>query len=111
MVEGLDFSAKVLIRYCLGEAARDAVDKSKEWVKLAEAAGAESDISEIVIRFVSSEVDLGKEPGPNDIVRRQLQDRINRLEGFLKTAEVICLDLKTKLESLPSDDAESKERK
>ena len=39
MVSGLDYSAKILIGYCLAEAARVAVDKSKEWVKLAGAVG------------------------------------------------------------------------
>jgi hypothetical protein len=62
LVSGLDYSAKLLIGYCLAEAARAAADKSKEWVKLAEAAGTEDDVSEIVIRFVSTSADLGKEP-------------------------------------------------
>jgi hypothetical protein len=39
IAKGLDYSARVLIRYCLACAAESALDKSKEWVALAEAAG------------------------------------------------------------------------
>ncbi len=97
----LDYSAKVLIGYCLAEAANAALDKSKEWVKLAEAAGADDGISEIVVRFVSKEADLGREPNPTDVVRVQLQNRITRLEGFTKLAETVLRDLKTRLEGFP----------
>lgn len=101
MVSGLDYSAKVLIGYCLAEAAAAALDKSREWVKLAEAAGAEDGVPEIVIRFVSSSVDLGREPEPSVEVRRQLQDRLRRLEGFTNLAEAVLRDLKARLEALP----------
>ena len=37
----LDYSAKILIGYCLNQAAQNALDKSAEWVALAEAAGAD----------------------------------------------------------------------
>ena len=90
MVSGLDYSAKILIGYCLAEAARAAVDKSKEWVKLAEAAGAEDGVPEIVIRFVSTPADLGKEPDVHAEARRQLQDRLKRLEGFQQTCRGVC---------------------
>jgi hypothetical protein len=101
MVSGLDYSAKILIGYCLAEAAHAAADKSKEWVKLAEAAGAEDGVPEIVIRFVSGNANVGKEPDPNAEVRRQLQNRIGRLEGFTKLAEAVLRDLKTRLEAFP----------
>jgi hypothetical protein len=97
----LDYSAKILIGYCLAEAANAALDKSKEWVKLAEAAGADDGMSEIVVRFVSREADLGREPNPTDVVRVQLQDRIKRLEGFTNLAETVLRDLKTRLEGFP----------
>lgn len=101
MVDGLDYSAKILIGYCLAEAARAAVDKSKEWVKLAEAAGVDDSASEIVIRFISSNADLGKDQDANAEVRQRLEDRIGRLEGFIKLAEPVAVDLKARLEALP----------
>jgi hypothetical protein len=99
----LDYSAKVLIGYCLAQAANAALDKSKVWVKLAEAAGAEDGISEIVARFVSREAELGREPNLSDVVRLQLQNRVQRLEAFTNLAGVVLRDLKTRLEVvLPS---------
>jgi hypothetical protein len=100
-VSGLDHSAKVLIGYCLGEAARAAVDKSKDWVALAEAAGAEPGVPEIVIRFVSNAADLGKTADINDDVRKKLEDRINRLKGFAQMAAAMVSDLTARLNALP----------
>lgn len=100
-VSGLDYSARILIGYCLAKAADAAVDKSEEWVSLAEAAGAEGGITEIVIRFISSKADLGKESDPNAEVRRRLEDRLRRLEGFTKLAEAVAGDLRARLEALP----------
>lgn len=102
LVDELDYSAKVLIGYCLSEAARTAVDKSREWVKLAEAAEVEHGVPEIVIRFVSSNADLGKDLDSNAEVRRRLQERIERLEGFIKLADSVASDLKAQLKSLLS---------
>jgi hypothetical protein len=102
LIEGIDYSAKILIRYFLAEAARDAVNKTKEWVELANAAGAESDISETVIRFVSNEADLGAAPILEEEAQRTLQDRIKRLDGFLKMVEIVNQDLKAKLLTLTS---------
>ena len=101
MVSGLDYSAKVLIGYCLAEAAEAAVDKSKEWVELAEAAGVDDGVAEIVIRFVSTAADLNREPDANGELRRQLQDRLKRLEGFAKLADTFASHLKTRLQGLP----------
>ena len=98
---GLDYSARIMIGYCLASAAHNALDKSKEWVKLAEAAGAEDGASEIVIRFISTTTDLGNEPDLDGVARRQLEDRLRRLEGFTKLAEAFASDLRTRLEALP----------
>lgn len=100
MVRGLDYSAKILIGYCFAEAARTAVDKSEKWVKLAETAGAEDGAAEIVIRFVSSNGNLGNESDPNAEVRQRLQDRIGRLEDFIKLAEAVTGELKIQFEAL-----------
>jgi hypothetical protein len=101
IVSGLDYSAKILIGYCLAEAASAAVDKSEEWVKLAEAAGIEDGVPEIVIRFVSTGADLSKEPDIQGELRRELQDRLKRLEGFIKLAETFAGHLSARLEVLP----------
>lgn len=91
----------MLIGYCLARAADTAIDKSKEWVKLAEGAGIKEGVSEIVIRYISNTADLGRERDPNADVRRELQDRIQRLEAFTKFAETVVGDLRARLEALP----------
>jgi hypothetical protein len=108
----LDHSARILIGYYLAEAARAAVDKSEEWVKLAEAANIENGAPELVIRFVSSNAEFGNDPA-NGEIRRHLQDRIERLKGFIKLAETVAGDLTTRLEALSAvkqaDDSVSEE--
>lgn len=101
MVTGLDYSAKLLIGYCLSQAAEAAIDKSKEWVKLAEQAGAKDEVPEILIRFISDKADLGKKSDPNSALRRLLQDRIKRLEGFTTLTGTLVGELKAHLEALP----------
>jgi hypothetical protein len=98
---GLDDTAKILIGICLAEAANAAVDKAEEWVRLAKAAGAEAGPHEIVIRYVSSNVDLGKMSDPNDEIRRQLQDRLGRLEVFIELAKAVADDWTSQLKALP----------
>jgi hypothetical protein len=101
MVRGLDYSSKVLIGCCLAEAARTAVDKSKEWVKLAEAAGEADGVHEIVVRRLLRSTSLGKEPDPDAETRRMLKDRIKRLDDFIKMAEAVADDFRGRLEALP----------
>ena len=103
-VDGLDYSAKILIGYCLSAAAEAAEDKASEWVKLAQAAGAEDGVSEIVIRFVSTAADLQKKPAVTQELRRRLEDRLKRLEGFAKLAATFADQLKAQLEELPEPD-------
>jgi hypothetical protein len=68
----LDYSARILIGHCLAEAARAAVDKSEEWVKLTEAANVENGAPELVIRFVSSNAEFGNDPDANGELRRAI---------------------------------------
>jgi hypothetical protein len=89
-----------LIGFCLSEAAEASLDQSKEWVKLAKAAAAEDGASELVVRFVSKNADLAREPNPSDEARSQLQNRVQRLEAFTNLAGVVLRDLKTRLEVL-----------
>ena len=98
MVAGLDYSAKILIGFFLAEAARATADKSKEWVTLAEAAGADDGVSEIVIRFVTGNDDLRKEIDESADSRRVLQERISRLEGFIKLSYAVVEHLKSRLQ-------------
>lgn len=95
---GLDYSAKVLIRYCLEQASQDALDKSQEWVTLAEAAGLEEGIEFPVIRFITAENKLANESRTDEKARKLLEDRIDRLNVFKNMADALASDLHRKLE-------------
>lgn len=101
LVDELDYSARALIGYCLGQAAQTAINKSEEWVALAESAGADDEVELSVVRFMVDEKDLLRKPDPNEVVRKQLQARIDRLESFTKMAEALASDLKLRVHELP----------
>lgn len=92
LVDALDYSAKILIGHCLAEAACAAENKSKEWVKLAELAGADAGVSGVVLRFVSSTARTDQEPDLASEERRRAEDRLARLENFVKIAELVARD-------------------
>lgn len=100
LADGLDYTAKLLIGYCLAQAANSAINKSKEWVKHAEAAGQEKGPTEIVITFVGPDDDHIKKPDQNAKLREQLKGRLERLNGFVKMADALADDLKIRLRQL-----------
>jgi hypothetical protein len=97
LVEELDYSARILIRYCLSQAAKDAVDKTKEWVGLVEAAGLD-EIDIPIIRVIIGESSLVERP--EESLRKVLQDRLNRLEAFTGMAEKLAVHFREHLAEL-----------
>lgn len=98
LADGLDYSAKLLIGYCLSQAASASLDKSHEWVKLAE--GIEEDGSpERVIRFLYESKDSSD---PNEDDRKLLNDRIQKLNAFLSISNDLIDDLEDRLKALPT---------
>ena len=98
LAEGLDYSAKILIRYCLEQASQDALDKSQEWVRLAELAGLEDGIEFPVIRLITAENKLANESETNTRARKLLEDRISRLDAFKDMADSLATDMRRKLQ-------------
>lgn len=98
LIDGLDYSAKLLIRYCLTQAAQTALDKSAEWVALAEAAGMDNGIESFIIRVISDEDSLLKASDPGENERKRLQDRIDRLEVFLNLVTIKVSELKQQVQ-------------
>jgi len=105
--DGLDYSAKILIRYCLTQAAQTALDRSKDWVVLVENTGLEEGIDLPVIRFITDESDLTKASEPDDIARKLLVDRINRLDRFKKMADEIASGLRQQLKQAHAPNGDS----
>lgn len=97
LVDSLDYSARILIRYCLTQAAQTALDKSKAWVALAEKAGLEDDIDFPVIRLIDYETNLRKDGKPEDSMQKEIEDRIKRLDAFIKTASSLVSDLRRRV--------------
>lgn len=99
-VNAMDSATRILISYALTEAARSAVDKSKEWVTLVKSAGLELEGSvEIVIRVFSG-VEEADEADPNKHERELLQNRLSRLEAFAGVAELVRENIKKHIDAL-----------
>lgn len=97
LADELDYSAKVLIKHCLVQAASSELDRTREWVALAEAAGIDDGPDTLLIRIVSSDAELLEDPGLDDIARKTLMERIERLEAFRKSAGSLVKTLKRQL--------------
>ena len=102
IADGLDYSARVLIRYCLTHAAQTALDKSQEWVALAEAAGADEGIDVRVVRFITNETELLTSSTADESVREEIGVRLKRLDAFVAAANVLADDLRRQLQHLTS---------
>lgn len=97
VADSLDDSARILIGYCLTRAAGAAVDKSKEWVALAEQAEAEVGLERPVLRFVVNEEDLLGSTEPNDSTRKRVEKRLEILTEFKEMAAALTSDLQKQL--------------
>jgi hypothetical protein len=97
IADGLDYTARILIRYCLGRASEGAVEKAKDWVALAEVAAVKHEFDLPVLRIVFDEAELANASDLTDIQRQEAEDRIRRLESFKEMAEAMIEDLRAKL--------------
>ena len=94
----LDNTAKILIRYCLAIAAQEAVDKSRDWVALAEALLEEEDIDIRTVRFITDDAaTLGSE-NADDSERAKIKDLLKRLEAFTDLSRMLSSHLRGQLE-------------
>ena len=100
-VDSVDLTARILIGCALADAARSAIDKSREWVALAEAAGRNPRFVGVVISFVSREGRRDDQAEQVERDRELLVDRIKRLENFGKLAALVSDDLRQRLDELP----------
>ena len=105
LAQGLDYSAKLLIRYCLAMAAEEAFPQSAEWVGLARAAGAEDDTVEIrIIRVIAEESSLLKERNLKAELKQRAEDRIKKLESFAAMANGVAASMRMALEPMSDEE-------
>lgn len=93
----LDYTARTLIRYCLANAAQEAVDKSRDWVALAESAGVHKEIDLTAIRAIVEDGEALMQGNPDSKTRTRMEDLLQRLEAFTAVSSALSLDLRVKL--------------
>ncbi|ELI8203842.1 TPA: hypothetical protein PXO62_003600 [Yersinia enterocolitica] len=101
MAENIDSSSKILIDYCLSLAAENAIDKSQEWVELAQKAGLDDDIDLIEFSIFQLRGNPANTTNPSSAQRRVLEKRQKNLAVFLSFATQLDEQLKSQLEALP----------
>ena len=100
LASGIDYTARILIRYCLAVAAQSAVDKSREWVALAEAIAKESDIDIKIVRVITDDADALNSENPDDLGKKEIENLLKRLEGFIHLASTLSSHLRQQLTGL-----------
>ena len=100
MASELDYSARMLIRYCLANAAQEAVDKSREWVSLADAISKEDDIR--VVDILIKEVDDLNSEKPDDPRKRKIEDLLKRLDAFTDLSKRLSSHFRQQLKQTTS---------
>ena len=94
LVEDLDYSARVLILYCLTQAAQATINQSAEWVALAKAAGAADGGEYHLVRVISGEAAMLKTAELEGETRKRIEDRTKRLEAFAQMAIEVASQLR-----------------
>lgn len=102
VAESIDSSSKILIDYCLSLAAENSIDKSQEWVELAQKAGLDDDIDLIEFRIFQLRENPANTTNPSSAQRRVLEKRQKNLSVFLSLATQLDEQLRSQLEALPA---------
>jgi hypothetical protein len=85
LANGLDYSARVLIRKCLANAASGAINKARPWIALAEQAGSE-DLDLSILRIIIAADDSRVESDATEASLKHLEERASRLRAFAQLA-------------------------
>lgn len=97
---GADYTARILIRCCLAQAAMNTIDQSKEWKKLADQAEAEDEVHSNVVHFITEELSLLDPSIADDTTYKKVKDRIKALDGFVSSAKMLSKELKQYLKCI-----------
>jgi hypothetical protein len=97
---GLDYTARLLIRMCLDKVMAETSGKFREWIELAADAGAtELPVVEIV-RMLEGDDEAPKRV--NEKRKKELQERLERLQGMKKLSELLENDIQAQLDEIES---------
>ena len=97
IASALDCAARVLIRYCLATAAQEAVDKSRDWVALAQAIAEEGDIDVRMALSLADDVEVLNSESPDDTARAKIEALLKRLEAFTAFSSTLSSCLRGQL--------------
>lgn len=97
----VDYSARVLIQYLLSAAAKEATEKVIPWLDAAIDAEADAALELRIVEFVSGGA---RAPDAEEIARKALLDKIDKLEKFSQLATAAAADLRSQLDTLAVDD-------
>jgi hypothetical protein len=97
VAEGIDYSARILIGYCLVLAAQAGLKKSKDWLEIAEAANADASLEQPVVRAFDEEKNLLAASEPTERQRKLLVERIERLEALKGFASKLASHMRQQL--------------
>ncbi len=97
----LDYSARVLIQYLLCAAAQSASDKAIPWLKAAIDAKADAVLELRIVEFVSAGAKL---PGADEVARKALLDKLEKLEAFSQLATAVAMDFRNQLKRAAEDE-------
>ena len=98
LAEGFDYSARILIRFCLHNAAHRALQKNTAWVVAASAAGTGEEFEWPVLRIIVNEKDLLTGEKLNEVALKEIERRIERLDAFTKMASLASTAFKKQFE-------------
>lgn len=94
----LDDTAKIMIRYCISNAAQEAVDKKREWVKFAESIASEDDIDIKTLCMIVKNSEAFNPKNPDDREKEKIENILKKLEEFTEMASTLSLHLRQKLD-------------
>ena len=102
IASGLDNATRVLIRHCLATAAQEAVDKSRDWVALAEAIANEQDFDVRMILSIADDTEVLNTDNPDATAKAQIKDILERMQAFIAMSGKLPSHSRDMSERLPS---------
>ena len=103
-VDSIESTARSLIGYTLADAARSALDESKEWVAAAEKAETGPGFVRILTSFVAGGRDGDERSDGSELERKRLGDQLECLDAFTNAAALLADDVSARLDALTSSD-------
>ncbi len=89
IASSLDETAKILIHYCLISAVQNTVDKSKDWIKLAETIFEETEPDVLTIRFLTGTATDGELDESDQLDKAKIEKLTSKLEKFEVFADAL----------------------